>query len=101
MRTALSASDIWVRIGTATLLCDIVSSADWTFLHGKRRAELDPIIAAWPVIDVQLSPAPVLRVVSSSATPRLGAPPSAKSQDFQEHWSVPGSEPQAPCVASA
>jgi hypothetical protein len=46
MRTARSASDIWVGIGTATLLCDIVSSAARTFLHGKRRSELDPIIAA-------------------------------------------------------
>jgi hypothetical protein len=46
MRTARSASDIWVGIGTATLLCDIVSSAA-RFLRGKRRAELDLIIAAY------------------------------------------------------
>jgi hypothetical protein len=33
-----SASDKWVEIGTATLLCDIVSSAARTFPRGKRRA---------------------------------------------------------------
>jgi hypothetical protein len=38
MRTARSASDKWVEIGTATLLCDIVSSAARTFPRGKRRA---------------------------------------------------------------